>query len=185
MRAIAAVDKNWAIGNRGQLLVSIPADQRFFRGETLGKTVILGRKTMDTFPGGRPLKSRRNIILTRDPNYSIVDAETVQSIYELMELIKDVKSEEVYVIGGQSVYEQLLPYCDEAYITKINYEYQADAYFPNLDEDEEWKCVSVSEEETYWDLEYRFCVYKRKKKLLTGDREECLDELKNVINNKS
>ena len=164
MRAIAAVDRNWAIGNKGQLLVSIPADQRFFRNETIGKTVVLGRKTMDTFPGGRPLKSRRNIILTRDPKYSINDAETVLSIEELLERVKDVKPEEIYVIGGQSVYEQLLPYCDEAYITKIDYEYQADAYFPNLDENDEWKCVSISEEETYWDLEFRHCLYKRVKK---------------------
>ena len=168
MRAIAAVDNNWAIGYKGKLLVSIPADQRFFRSETMGKTVVLGRKTMDTFPGGRPLKGRRNIILTRDPKYSVVDAETVSGIDELLERIKNAASEDVYVIGGQSVYEQLLPYCDEAYITKINYEYQADAYFPNLDKDEEWECVSVSEEETYWDLEFRFCVYKRIK--AAGDR---------------
>ena len=169
MRAIAAVDRNWAIGNRGQLLVSIPADQRFFRGETLGKTVVLGRKTMDTFPGGRPLKNRRNIILTRNADYSIADAETAAGVEELLEMIKDVPQEEVYVIGGQSVYEQLLPYCDEAYITKINYDYQADAYFPCLDDDDEWECVSVSEEETYWDLEYRFCIYRRKK---PGKREK-------------
>ncbi|MBO4414527.1 MAG: dihydrofolate reductase [Lachnospiraceae bacterium] len=163
MRAIAAVDKNWAIGYNGKLLVSIPADQRFFRGETMGKTVVLGRKTMDTFPGGRPLKGRRNIILTRDPKYSIADAETVSSIEELLERVKNTDPEEVYVIGGQSVYEQLLPYCDEAYITKINYEYQADAYFPDLDKNGEWECISVSEEETYWDLEFRFCIYKRVK----------------------
>lgn len=163
MRAIAAVDRNWAIGSKGQLLVSIPADQRFFRGETTGKTVVLGRKTMDTFPGGRPLKNRRNIILTRDPGYSIADAETVSGIEELLERVKDVAPDDVYVIGGQSVYEQLLPYCDEAYITKIDYSYQADAYFPDLDSDPEWECVSVSEEETYWDLEYRFCVYRRRK----------------------
>ena len=163
MRAIAAVDRNWAIGNKGQLLVSIPADQRFFRGETTGKIVVLGRKTMDTFPGGRPLKNRRNIILTRDPHYSIADAETVSGIDELLDLVRDVDTDDVYVIGGQSVYEQLLPYCDEAYITKIDYSYQADAHFPNLDEDPEWKCVSVSDEETYWDLEYRFCVYRRVK----------------------
>ncbi len=161
MRAIAAVDKNWARGNRGQLLVSIPADQRFFRQETVNKTVVLGRKTMDTFPGGRPLKNRRNIIISRNPHYEVADAEVVNSVEQLLKKVSDVKTEDVYVIGGQSIYEQLLPYCDEAYITRIDHSYQADAYFPNLDENDEWKKVSESEEETYWDLEYRFCVYKR------------------------
>ena len=164
MRAIAAVDKNWAIGCKGQLLVSIPADQRFFRQETINKTVVLGRKTMDTFPGGRPLKNRRNIIISHNPHYEVADAEVVHSVEELLGKVSDVPSEEVYVIGGQSIYEQLLPYCDEAYITRIDYSYQADAYFPNLDESDEWKKVSESEEETYWDLEYRFCVYRRVKK---------------------
>lgn len=161
MRLIAAVDKNWAIGYAGQLLVSIPADQRNFRNETIGKTVVLGRKTMDTFPGGRPLKGRRNIILTRNPSYSIPDAETVGSIEELLKKTAGMASSDVYVIGGASIYKQLLPYCDSALITKIDFAYQADSYFPDLDADPEWECVSVSEEQTYYDLEYRFCEYKR------------------------
>lgn len=164
MNLIAAVDNNWAIGLKGELLVSIPADQKRFRNETINKVVILGRKTMDTFPGGRPLKNRRNIILSRNPKYEVKDAEVVHDVQELMELIKDVDSEDVYVIGGESVYRELLPYCDRAYITKINYTYQSDAYFPNLDKDEEWELVNESDEETYYDLDYTYRLYERKKK---------------------
>lgn len=163
MRLIAAVDKNWAIGCRGQLLVSIPADQRFFRSETIGKTVVLGRKTLDTFPSGRPLRDRRNIVLTRDMTYTVRDAEVVHSIDELLELIKDVNTDDIYIIGGSSVYAQLLPYCDIAFITKINFQYEADSFLPNLDRDPEWECVEESEEQTYYSLEYTFCRYERKK----------------------
>lgn len=161
MRLIAAVDSNWAIGCKGQLLVSIPADQKNFRNETLGKTVVLGRKTMDTFPGGRPLKNRRNIILSHDPRYTVQDAETVHSIDELLGAVKDMPSSDVFVIGGASIYRQLLPYCDSAVITKINYSYEADAYFPNLDADPEWECIGESDEQTYYDLEYIYCEYRR------------------------
>ena len=164
MNLIAAVDNNWAIGLKGELLVSIPADQKRFRNETINKVVILGRKTMDTFPGGRPLKNRRNIILSRNSAYEVRDAEVVHSEEELLELIKDVNTEDVYVIGGESIYSQLLHLCDRAYITKINYTYQSDAYFPNLDKDDDWECVHESEEETYYDLDYTYCLYERKKK---------------------
>lgn len=161
MKLIAAVDKNWAIGFRGQLLVSIPGDQRFFRSETLNKVVVLGRKTMDTFPGGRPLKNRRNIILTRDKNYHIVDAETAGSVEEVLRMVKDIPTDDVYIIGGESVYRQFLPYCDTAYITKIDYEYSSDAFFPNLDKDEEWEQIYGSDEQTYYDIIYTFCTFKR------------------------
>lgn len=162
MKLIAAVDKNWAIGYRGQLLVSIPGDQRFFRSETMNKVVVLGRKTMDTFPGGRPLKNRRNIILTHDKNYHIIDAETANSVDELLSMTKDIPTDDIYIIGGESVYRQFLPYCDTAYVTKIDYAYSSDAFFPNLDADEEWEQVYESDEQTYYDVIYTFCTYKRK-----------------------
>lgn len=162
MKLIVAVDRNWAIGYNGKLLVSIPADQRNFRNETINKVVVLGRKTMDTFPGGRPLKNRRNIILSHNPSYSVIDAETVTGIDELLELTKDVDTDDIYIIGGESIYRQFLPYCDTAIVTKIDFTYQADSYFPNLDDDPEWECTEVSDEQTYYDLEYRFCRYERK-----------------------
>ena len=162
MKLIAAVDKNWAIGFKGRLLASIRADQMNFKRLTLGKVVVLGRKTMDTFPNKRPLPQRRNIVLSRNPYYDIYGAEVVHSKEELLELIKDVDTDDVFIIGGESLYREFLPLCDTAIITKINYAYEADAYFPNLDEDEEWKCVEEGEEQTCFDMEFYFTTYKRK-----------------------
>lgn len=162
MNMIVAADKNWGIGNKGQLLVRIPNDQKMFRQETIGKVVVLGRKTLETFPQQRPLEKRTNIILSKDKNYKVKDAIVVHSIEELLEELKQYHTEDVYIIGGTSIYEQMLPYCDTAHVTKIDYEYQADAHFPNLDEDDEWEIVASSEEQTYFDVEYYFLKYKRK-----------------------
>ena len=164
MNIIVAVDKNWGIGNRGELLVSIPKDQKMFRQETAGKVVVLGRKTLDTFPQKQPLPYRTNIILTHDKSYQVKGAVVVHSIQELQEELKKYPSKDVYIIGGESIYQQMLPYCDTAHVTQIDHEYQADAFLPNLDEDPEWELTAEGEEETYFDLEYRFVRYERKKK---------------------
>ena len=139
MNLIVAVDKNWAIGNKGELLVRIPADHKMFRQETTGKVVVLGRKTMDTFPGGQPLKNRDNIILSRNEAYQQKDAQVVHSV------------------------EELLPYCDTAHVTKIDHAYEADSWFPNLDEDPDWEITADSDEQYYFDLTYHFLKYERKK----------------------
>ena len=162
MNLIVAVDKNWAIGLINKLLVRIPSDQKFFREETTGKVVVLGRKTLETFPGGLPLKNRTNIILSTDPNYKVKDAVVVHSIEELLEEVKQYKSEDVYIIGGESVYKEMLPYCDTAHVTKINHAYEADTYFPNLDEIEGWEVAACSEEQTYFDLEFEFVKYEKR-----------------------
>lgn len=161
MNIIAAVDANWAIGYKNELLVKIPNDQKWFQKITTGKVVVMGRKTMETFPNGMPLKNRTNIVLTGDRALRVKDAELVYGIEELLEKLKQYNTEDVYVIGGESVYEELLPYCDTAYITKIDYTYQADRYFPNLDNDADWHIESESEEQTYFDLEYYFVKYVR------------------------
>ncbi len=163
MNIIVAVDKNWGIGNRGELLVSIPKDQKMFRQETTGKIVVLGRKTLDTFPQKQPLPNRTNIILTHDTNYQVKGATVVNSVEELLAELKKYPSKDIYIIGGESIYQQMLPYCDTAHVTQIDHEYQADAFFPNLDEDSEWEMTAEGEEETYFDLEYRFVRYNRKK----------------------
>ena len=134
MNIIVAVDKNWAIGKDNKLLVSIPADMKMFRQETTGKVVVMGRKTLESFPNGLPLKNRTNIVLTGNKDYNVKDAIIVHTVEELLEEIKKYPSEEVYCIGGDSVYKQLLPYCDTAHVTKIDFAYEADSYFPNLDE---------------------------------------------------
>jgi len=163
MNLIVAVDKNWAIGKENKLLVSIPQDMKFFRETTMGKVVVMGRKTLESFPGGQPLKKRTNIVITRDKNYSVKDAIVVHSVEEALEELKNYNSEDVYVIGGDSIYRQMLPYCDIAHVTKINHAYEADTYFPNLDEKEEWLVTGVSDEQTYFDLEYEFVRYERVK----------------------
>ena len=162
MNLIAAVDSNWAIGNKERLLVSIPNDHKHFREETTGKVVVLGRKTLQTFPQGLPLKNRTNIILSRDRNYEVKDALVVHSVEELLEELKKYNEEYVYVIGGESVYRQLLPYCRTAHITKIDHSYEADAFFPDLDSDPEWEITADSDEMTYFDIAYTFLKYERK-----------------------
>ena len=134
MNLIAAVDKNWAIGNKGQLLVRIPADHRMFRQETLGKVVV-----------------------------KVKNAIVAHSIEELLKELEQYPSEDIYIIGGESIYRQMLPYCDTAHITKVDYAYEADAYFPNLDRDPEWEVTADSDEQTYFDIAYTFIRYERVK----------------------
>lgn len=164
MNLIVAVDNNWAIGNKNELLIRIPNDHKHFREETTGKVVVLGRKTLETFPQGLPLKNRTNIILSKDKNYKVKDAVVVHSVEELLEELKQYAEEDIYIIGGESIYRQLLPYCDVAHITKIDHEYEADSYFPNLDEDDEWEITADSDEQTYFDIAYQFLKYERKRK---------------------
>ena len=163
MNVIAAVGNNWAIGYQGSLLVRIPSDQKMFRDMTEGKVIVMGRKTLETFPQKQPLKNRINIVLSRNAEFTVKGALVVHSIKELMEELKKYDEEDIFVVGGSSVYEQLLPYCDTAHITKIDYAYQADAYFPNLYAMPEWELTADSDEQTYFDLEYYFLKYQRKK----------------------
>lgn len=164
MNLIVNVDKNWAIGYKGKLLVSIPEDMKFFRSETMGKVVVLGRKTLDTFPGGLPLKNRTNIILTRNPEFAAKDAVICHSVEETLEILKQYPSEDIYIIGGDAIYREFLPYCDVAHVTRMDHAYEADAWFPNLEKDPEWELTGQSEEKTYFDLEFTFCRYERKNK---------------------
>ncbi|MBQ9443925.1 MAG: dihydrofolate reductase [Lachnospiraceae bacterium] len=165
MKAIVAVDKNWGIGLKGKLLVQIPADQKFFRQTTTGQVVVMGRRTLESFPQGQPLKDRVNIVLTKG-GYSLPDGvEIVHDIDELKETLKRYEDKEIYCIGGAMVYEELLPLCDECLVTKIDESYEADAYFSDLDASPEWELVrdgSEDEEQTYFDLIYYFQKYRRK-----------------------
>lgn len=161
MNLIVAVDKNWAIGNGNKLLVSIPQDMKFFRETTKGKVVVMGRKTLESFPGQQPLKNRVNIVLTKNPDYKVKDTVVVHSVEEALEAVKEYDKEDIFVIGGETIYRALLPYCEKAYITKIDHAYVADTYFPNLDEDKEWRMTKISDEQTYFDLEYHFTIYER------------------------
>jgi len=163
MNLIVAVDKNWAIGNNNQLLIRIPDDLKNFRQLTEGNVVILGRTTLQTFPNGLPLKNRTNIVITRNEEFKAGDALIAHSIEEAVSMAKEYNSEDVFVIGGGQIYEQLLPFVDTAYVTWIDYSYNADTYFPNLDKSDEWVVSEESEEQTYFDVEYYYRKYVRKK----------------------
>ena len=164
MKLIAAADKNWGIGYENKLLASIPSDMKFFRTMTTGHVVVMGRKTLESFPNKMPLKNRTNIILTKDMSYEVKDGIIVHSVEELLEELKKYDSNDIFVIGGESIYRQMLDYCDTAYITRIDHVFQADTYFPDLDKDKNWELVDVSEENTCFDLEFFFTRYERKNK---------------------
>jgi dihydrofolate reductase len=139
MIAIAAVDRNWGIGNKGRLLVSLPEDQKdVFKRYTYGNTVLFGRKTLETFPGQRPLPGRRNIVLSRNADLEIDGILVLHSLSEVKEYLHRHMEEVIYVIGGAEVYKLLLPFCDETIVTRIKAEFEADSFFENLDQSENW-----------------------------------------------
>ena len=163
MNLIAAVDNNWAIGKNNQLLVSIPADMKFFRTTTTGKVVVMGRKTLEGLPGGQPLGNRVNVVLSENPAYKIKGAVVCHNIDEALEYLKQFSSEDIYVIGGESIFRQFLPYCNTVYLTHIDYEYDADVKFPvNLWKSQEWEMVEEGEEQTYFSLCYTPEIFVRK-----------------------
>ena len=164
MNIIVAVDKKWGIGNKGKLLVSIPRDKKLFREETTGKVIIMGHNTLLSLPGSQPLAGRKNIVLSRDKSLSIKGATVLNSVDACIDYLgkNNIKDSDVFVIGGESVYNDFLPYCDVAHITYIDYEYEADRHFLNLDISNEWSLVLETEEETYFDIPYTFRLYKRK-----------------------
>ena len=162
MNLIAAADENWGIGKNGGLLAHISGDMKYFRETTKGKVVVMGRKTLESMPGAQPLYGRTNIILTSDLDYKVKGATVCGSMEEVMELLNAYHTDDVYIIGGESVYRQFLPYCDEAQITWIDFAYAADTHFPNLDQDADWEMVQESDEQTYFDLCYEYRLYKKK-----------------------
>ncbi len=162
MKAILSADKNWGIGYNNKLLVSIPSDMKFFRQTTTGKVVVMGRKTLESFPNGLPLKNRTNIVLTGNRDYQVKDAVLVHDYNELKEELKKYDPDDIYVIGGESIYRMLLPECDTVLVTRIDRAFQADTFFPNLDEMDEWEMTEEGEEQTCFDLEFRFTKYEHK-----------------------
>ena len=166
LAAIVAVCEDWGIGYRGRLLVANRADMRNFVRLTSGHAVILGRRTLDGFPGGRPLKNRRNIVLTRDAGFARAGVEVVHSVAEALDAVAD--EELAWVIGGAEVYRQLLPQCARAVVTRCACVRPADAFFPNLDADPAWELADPGEPATVAPGEgdegvvYRFATYRRR-----------------------
>lgn len=159
MIAIVNVSENWGIGYENRLLVSISADLKRFRELTLGKTVIYGRKTLETFPNQKPLKGRRNLILSAKPEFSAENAEVFHSVDALLDAVKMLPEDNVFVIGGERVYRELLPYCTAAYVTKTEGAYSADRFFPNLDELPNWSIINSSETMEENGIRFRYIDY--------------------------
>lgn len=161
LKLIVAVTEDWGIGKNGQLVVSCKADMKHFVACTTGHAIIMGRKTLDSFPGGRPLKNRRNIVLTRDASFEREGVEVVHSVDEALAAVAG--ESEAWVIGGSQIYEQFLSYCTWAEITKTHCERVCDTFFPNLDEDSAWRLSSsiAPEEPAPEAPELEFCTYQR------------------------
>lgn len=159
MDAIVAVYDDWGIGCGGTQPVALSADRRFFRDITKGASVIVGRKTLADFPGGRPLPKRRNIVLTRQ-DIQLPGVEIAHSPDEAAEMTR--LDEKVFVIGGGSVYRQMLPLCERVYVTKVHTTVACDTDFPNLDETGQWSCSEILQSGEENGIQYEMCLYKRK-----------------------
>ena len=160
MNFIVAVDEQWNIGREGALLQPISEDLKQFKAKTMNETVVLGRKTLQTFPGAKPLKGRTNIILTRQEDFSAEDALICHSYDNLFQMLHSYCSEDIFVIGGGEIYAKLIPYCEIGYVTKIHKAYSADTSIPNLDQEPAWQIIK--NEGTYHfkdDIYYSFLTY--------------------------
>lgn len=159
MELIVAVYSDWGIGRDGTQPIALSADRKFFRATTKGATVIVGRRTIADFPGGRPLPNRVNVVLSRQ-EVEIPGAVVCHSPEEAAEITKD--AQHVMVIGGGSVYAQMLPMCDRAYVTKVHANPGSDTFFPNLDQDPQWKLEEILQSGEEEGIAYEMCLYVRK-----------------------
>lgn len=163
MNLIAAVDLNWGIGYNSELLEKIPQDMKFFKEKTLGKVIVMGRNTLESLPNRKPLNQRINIVLTKNRNYNCEGVILCYSIKELFIELKKYNDEDIFIIGGESIYAQLISHCDRAYITKIYKEYVHNKILVNLDMDQGWQKVSTSEKlEFKHDIYFNFNTYIKK-----------------------
>ena len=157
MKLIAVADKNWGIGKDNKLLCHLPGDLKYFKEKTLGKTIVMGRKTLESLPGGKPLPGRKTIILTRDKTLVNDGVQIIHSIEELL----SINDEELIVAGGGQIYNQLLEYCDSCLITKLECSFDADTFLSDLDTSVDFEMIWQSEEQVENGISYRFTEYKR------------------------
>ncbi|MDD6102533.1 MAG: dihydrofolate reductase [Clostridiales bacterium] len=165
MNAIVAVSSNWGIGRDNQLLFSIPEDMKFFRNITSGKVIIMGRKTLDSFPNGAPLKNRVNIVITRDIDFKRDDVLVAYNIKEAVDMARSLEGyseEDLFVIGGDSIYGQMMDVVNTIYVTRVEAYREADAFFPELDDDDRWEMTDRSEIKEHEGITYYFATYRRK-----------------------
>ncbi len=159
MKLIVAVYDDWGIGRDGTQPIALSADRKFFRETTRGATVIVGRRTTEDFPGQKPLPGRQNIVLSRSdreiPGFTLCSSPEAAA-----EMTKD--AENAFVIGGGSIYRQMLPMCDGAYVTKVHTKPESDTFFPNLDEDPQWELEKILQSGEENGISYEMCFYRRR-----------------------
>ena len=160
MNLIAAVDNEWGIGCQGELLYRIPDDMKFFKSTTINKIVVMGHSTLKSFPNAKPLKERVNIVMSKNKDLKIDGAIVCNDLDSALKEISRYNSDDIFIIGGQAIYELFLEHCEYAYVTKINSTRKADSYFPNLDN---WEIVEKSETKYHDNIEYEFVKYKNPK----------------------
>lgn len=161
MKAIVAVDNNWGIGKDNSLLVHLPRDLQFFKDKTYGKVIVMGRQTLESFPGGKPLPGRTNIVLTSNEDYP-APCEICCSSDELFRCISGYDEEDVFIVGGEQIYREFISDCNLIYVTKINAIFPADRYFPNLDKNPQWELVYEGEPIEENEMVFKFCEYRRR-----------------------
>ncbi len=159
MKLIVAVDETWGIGKNGDLLLSIPDDMRYFREKTRRAVLVMGYNTLLSFPNGKPLPNRMNLVLADIEGVVAPGTVICDSMEQLFSIIRDMNADDIFVIGGGYTYRQFLPYCDTAYITKMRFSGDADTFIPNLDELEEWRVEETSEEREHEGVKYCFVTY--------------------------
>ena len=159
MNAIVCADREFAIGKDGGMLFHLPEDLKYFSRMTRGKTLVMGRATLASFPGGRPLKDRRNIVFSRNPDYVLEGAAVVHSYRELDHAIAGLPQDEVMLLGGESLYRSLIDCCEKAYVTRVQAAAPADRWFPNLDQKSNWRLDRCSEELEQNGLRFQYCEY--------------------------
>lgn len=163
MDLIVAADKRWGIGRDGGLLADLPTDMKYFKEHTTGKAVVMGRKTLESLPGGRGLPKRTNYVLTSNPDFEAERCITVNSEEALREALSQYGLGEVFLIGGATLYNRLYKQCDRLYVTKMDADLDADTFIVNFDEDPDFEIVSESEPVTENGITFRFVIYERKK----------------------
>lgn len=162
MNAIVNVDANWGIGRDGDLIFPIPEDMQFFRKMTTGKVMVMGRRTLESFPGGKPLKNRVNIVLTQNENTQIEGVLVCHNLQQLQQALHPYAPQDVFVVGGGSIYRQLIGCCETAYVTKVQSSMPAHVFFPNLDTMPGWQLTTESEPHFYKGLTFTYCTYQNR-----------------------
>jgi dihydrofolate reductase len=159
MNLIVCVSRNWGIGKDNHLLFRIPNDMKQFKALTTGKVVIMGRKTLESLPGGKPLADRTNIVLSRTPGFAVEGATVCNSVQDVLIEVSDYPHSDVFIIGGETIYKLFLPYCRRALITRVDAAPEADAFFPDLQEHPQWKIRQESDFMEYEGLSYQYVEY--------------------------